>query len=83
MVGQEKGMKMARTMQKIFLFLMKEKHGKRTRKKEVDKRYQTLKLIIFQNVHLCWAVNLLENGNGKRTETERERGRSESGIKVR
>lgn len=60
---------------------MKEKHGKRTRKTEVDKRYQTLKLIIFQNVHRCWAVNLLENGNGKRT--ERERGRSESGIKVR
>lgn len=78
MVGQEKGMKMARTMQKIFLFLMKEKHGKRTRKKEVDKRYQTLKLIIFQNVHLCWAVNLLKMA----TESEQRQREREGGAKV-
>lgn len=61
---------------------MKEKHGKRTRKTDIDKRYQTLKLIIFRIVHLCWDCQSFRKWQRK---AKRDRGeeRSESGIKVR
>lgn len=52
----------ARTMQKIFLSFCERNMESRAHgsKRKADKRYQTLKLIIFQNVHV-W-VPPLDNG---------------------